>query len=193
MVRTRRPTVRMWRWRRNPLRRRIDVVEAWLVLGAWILAVVCAVPAGLVTQSAVREDLDRQRVERQQVTAVLVADAGERPTVTETDGDLVWADARWTAPDGQSRTGLTKVRPDTPAGSRVTVWTDQAGALAAEPVSPGEARLQSVLAGVLAGAVAGAVVIGGSYGVRAMLDRRRMAQWDAEWERVDTRRGGRTG
>ncbi|WP_155059598.1 Rv1733c family protein [Streptomyces blattellae] len=193
MATTQRPKVRMWRWRRNPLRRRIDVVEAWLVLGAWILAIVCVLPAGLATKAAVQHDLDRQRAERQQVTAVLVADAGDKPTVSQADGDLVWANARWTAPDGKTRTGLAKVRPDTPAGSRITVWTDQSGALAAEPVSPGEARFQSVLAGGLAGVIAGAIVIGVSYGARAGLDRRRMAQWDAEWERIDTRRGGRTG
>ncbi|WP_210588668.1 hypothetical protein [Streptomyces sp. GESEQ-35] len=193
MARTERLTVRMWRWRRNPLRRRIDVVEAWLVLCAWILAGVCAVPAGLAIRAVMQHDLDQQRAERQEVTAVLVEDAGDKPTASEADGDLVWAEARWTAPDGQPRTGLTKVRPDSPAGSRVPVWTDRSGIMVAQPVSPGEARLQSALAGVLAGVVVGAVVIGGAYGARVVLDRRRMAQWEAEWERVDTRRGGRTG
>ncbi|MEU2879366.1 hypothetical protein ABZ651_24505, partial [Streptomyces sp. NPDC007070] len=36
---TRRAGVRWWRWRRNPLRRTSDVVEAWLLLVAWTLAV----------------------------------------------------------------------------------------------------------------------------------------------------------
>jgi hypothetical protein len=33
-----RVTVRWWRWRRNALKRRIDVVEAWVVLVGWVFA-----------------------------------------------------------------------------------------------------------------------------------------------------------
>jgi hypothetical protein len=37
------------------------------------------------------------------------------------------------------------------------------------------------------------MVLGAAWLTRLSLDRRRMAQWDAEWERIDTRRGWKTG
>ena len=45
--------VRMWRWRRSPLRRRCDLVEAWVVLAGWVIALVCGVVAGLAAVGAV--------------------------------------------------------------------------------------------------------------------------------------------
>jgi len=192
MARTQRSTVWLWRWRRNPLRRRSDVLEAWVRLTACVLALVGGLLAGLVTQGAVERDLDRQRVERQAVTAVLVEDAKGKLSAGAADDDRVWATARWTTPDGSTRTGQTKVRPDTPAGTRVTVWTDQHGVLTSKPVTHEQARLQADLVGVLAAVTASGLVAAGAHVTRACLDRRRMEQWAADWARTDTRRGGKT-
>ncbi|WP_443068493.1 Rv1733c family protein [Streptomyces sp. NBC_01352] len=185
----------LWRWRRNPLRRGSDVVEAWVVLAAWVLAVVGGILVGLVAQGAVERDLGRQRVERRAVTAVLVEDARDKVAPAAAAGDeRVWAKARWAAPDGSRQTGLVKVRPkDAPAGARVAVWTDQRGMVVSKPVTPEEARLQAVLSGVLCAMVTAGAVTGGAFAVRAGLDRWRRGQWDAEWARVDTRWGGKTG
>ena len=193
VVRTRHSKVRLWRWRRNPLGRPSDVLEAWVLLTACVLALVGALLAGLATQGVVERDLDQQRVERQAVTAALVEDAKDKPPAGAADGDRVWATARWTAPDGSTRTGQTKVGPDAPAGTRVTVWTDQHGALTSKPVTHEEAPLQSALAGVLAAGVTVGVVAGGTGAAKAWLDRRRMEQWAADWARTDTRWGGKTG
>jgi hypothetical protein len=195
VTRTRRTKVWLWRWRRNPLRRGSDVVEAWVVLAAWVVAVVGGVLAGLVTQDAVWRDLDRQRVERRTVTAVLVEDARDKAaTAVAVGDDRVWVKARWTAPDGSRHTGPVKVRPDdAPAGTPVTVWTDQRGVVVSKPVTHGEARLQAVLSGVLCAVVTGGAVAGAARGARAGLDRWRAEQWAAEWARVDTRWGGKTG
>ncbi|MFJ5309751.1 hypothetical protein [Streptomyces sp. NPDC088350] len=64
--------VRGWRLRRNPLRRRSYLVEAWLLLAAWILAVVAAVGTGAWTALAVERHIDALRAERHPVSAVLV-------------------------------------------------------------------------------------------------------------------------
>ncbi|MYS43445.1 hypothetical protein GTY23_19820, partial [Streptomyces sp. SID5998] len=58
---TRRAGVRWWRWRRNPLRRTSDVVEAWILLVAWTLAVLGGLVAGLLTAGAVQQSADRVR------------------------------------------------------------------------------------------------------------------------------------
>ncbi|WP_420709208.1 hypothetical protein [Streptomyces sp. AS58] len=42
-------TKRLWRWRSNPLRRREDVVEAWVVLTVRVIVAVAGAVAGLVT------------------------------------------------------------------------------------------------------------------------------------------------
>ena len=182
-----------WRWRRNPLRRGSDVVEAWVLLAAWVIALVGGVLAGVVAQGAVERDLDRQRVERRAVAAVLVEDARGKPSAGAGEDDRVWVKARWTASDGLTHTGLTKVRPDAPAGAPVTVWIDQHGTVVSQPVTHGEAQLQSVLVGVLCAAIAGGAVLGLARVSRAGLDRWRGGQWDAEWARVDTRSSHPTG
>ncbi|MGV9498058.1 Rv1733c family protein [Streptomyces sp. NPDC003642] len=178
--------VRLWRWRSNPLRRRSDRVEAWIVLAGWVLAVLCGAVAALAAATAVDGSLSAQRAQTRAVPAVLTERAPRTPQVTTdgSGGDTVWATVRWTAPDGSPHTGRTEVEPDAAAGTRVTVWTDRAGRLAAAPLSPTESRFQAVGTGVLAGAGAGAVVWACGRLARLRLDRRRLQRWDAEWARV---------
>ncbi|WP_225859293.1 Rv1733c family protein [Streptomyces albicerus] len=193
MARTQRTRVRWWRWRRNALRRRSDVVEAWVVLAAWTVAVVGGLLAGLVTQDVMQQSLDRQRLVRHAVTAVLAEDAVATSSAITVDDQRVWVTARWTASDGSPRSGQTRVPLGSQAGSQVTVWTDEHDALASKPVSHTEAVLQSALAGALAVTVTGGVVWGAAQTVRVRLDRRRMDQWADEWERIDTWWGRKTG
>ncbi|EGX56492.1 hypothetical protein SZN_27596 [Streptomyces zinciresistens K42] len=185
--------VRLWRWRRSPLRRRSDVVEAWLVLCGWLLAVVGAVFAGLAASAAVAGSAQQQRAESRRVTAVLVKDARDAGAARVSTDNLVWAAVRWTGPDGTRHTGDARVSPDTRAGARVTVWTDRRGIIVSEPLSGAEILLHSVSGGILAGGSAAGVVLGATWAARQGLERRRLAQWAAEWERVDTPWGWKTG
>jgi hypothetical protein len=178
--------VRFWRWRRSPLRRRSDTVEAWIVLASWMLALLAGLLAGQTAAMALDDTLASRRAQLRPVPAVLTEDAAEEPqSVTSgTSSETVWVKVRWTAADGSTHTGRAKAETGTAAGTRVTVWTDRAGVLVAEPPTATEARLQSALAGVLVALGVGATVLGCGRLVRRRLDRRRLAQWDAEWERV---------
>ncbi|MEU6912869.1 Rv1733c family protein [Streptomyces olindensis] len=188
-----RTTVRCWRWRHNALKRRIDVVEAWVVLAGWVLALLGGLVAGAMAAGAVDRAVERQRAESREVTAVLVEDApGPSPARAASD-HRVWGKVRWTAPDGSAYREEARVPPRAPAGSTIPVWVDRDGDLTTPPVSPGEAWLHTTVGGVLAGALTGGAVLGAAWVARLCLDRRRMAQWDAEWERIDTRRGWKTG
>src|SRR3954452_7742040 len=69
------PKVWLWRWRRNPLKRRADAVEAWVVLGAWLVTVLAGVLAGLTAPRSVEDGLARERVEWRQVAARLTEKA----------------------------------------------------------------------------------------------------------------------
>ncbi|WP_246568001.1 Rv1733c family protein [Streptomyces flaveus] len=193
MAKTRRTTVRLWRWRSNPLRRRVDVVEAWVVLGAWLFALVGGLIAGLAAAEVVSRSVDRQREERREVTAVLTENAPERSATRTVGGDRVWATVRWKTPDGTARTGEAQVRPEAEKGTRTPIWTDRHGTLMTKPLNEAEAVLQAVSAGLLAATGAGCVVWLAAWTVCVRLDGRRMRDWDAEWERADLRWGGRTG
>jgi hypothetical protein len=188
----------LWRWRRNPLRRLSDLVEAWVLLMAWVLALAGGALAGLVTASAAHGTFDRQRAERGEVAATVVdhrtdAAATEDAETTRGADHRTWATVRWTAPDGAVRTGRTRVEPHAPVGTRVTVWTDRQGALAAPPLNSVEALLESGMLGATATAAANGAVWACAYAVRERLQRRRLAQWDEAWQRLDTRWGGKTG
>ena len=190
---TRRAGVWLWRWRRNPLRRRCDLVEAWVLLAAWIIALAGGLLAGLLTAGSMQESSDLARAEGRQVTAVLIRDPEHRATVHLEDGTLTWGTVRWTAADGSTHTGRTRVSATAHAGSRMTVWTDRHGALTPRPPSRTDAALQSALGGFWAGAATAGVVMGGAWLVRARLDHRRMDQWAEEWAQAATRWGRKTG
>ncbi|MFJ3235011.1 hypothetical protein [Streptomyces sp. NPDC086787] len=189
------PKVWLWRWRRNPLRRRADVAEAWVVLGAWLLTVLAGVLAGLVTARSVEQDLARERAEWRPVVAHVV---GKAPgtSVSETGtgtAERVWAKVRWSVADGSRHTGEARVWPGSPDGSPVTVWTDPRGHLVTRPATASQAHLRSGLIGALAGLSTAAVPFIGGRVVRARLESRRMDRWDAEWARLGPQWGRTTG
>ena len=82
--------VRCWRWRRNPLKRRSDVVEAWVVLCAWLFALIGGLFAGLAAADAVVGSAERIRSESRRVTAVLVRDAEEPGPARVTTDHKPW-------------------------------------------------------------------------------------------------------
>ncbi|MFE0516798.1 hypothetical protein ACFW2E_44850, partial [Streptomyces sp. NPDC058964] len=113
-----------WRWRSNPLRRRSDTVEAWIVLATWILALVGGIIAGALAAVMVDGNLAARRAEVHPVSAVLTRDSVDAvPAAGGYDDSRVWATVRWTAADGSVHTDRAKVTPGIAAGSRVTVWT----------------------------------------------------------------------
>ncbi|MFF5015517.1 hypothetical protein [Streptomyces sp. NPDC001165] len=178
------PKVWLWRWRRNPLRRRADVVEAWVVLAAWLLTVLAGVPAGLAAARSVEHGLARERAAWHPTVAHVVAQAPGSGTAAGTGGERVWAEVRWTAADGSAHTGQARVAPGSKAGSPVTVWTDPQGHLVTRPTTASEAAFRATLIGGLVGVSTAAVPFVGGRVLRGRLERRRMDRWDAEWARL---------
>lgn len=193
MVRRRGGSVRLWRLRSNPLRRRCDVVEAWVVLAAWVIALVGGVLAGAATACHVERGLDAQRAQRHAVAAVLTTRAPTSTSPLATDNGRVWASVRWTAPDGSTHVGRAPAVPGARAGTQVMLWTDKQGRPTTPPLSPGGAAFQASWTGALAGLTAAGAVLGCARVVRFQLERRRLDEWAAEWERVSARWGRTTG
>ncbi|MFF7144498.1 Rv1733c family protein [Streptomyces nodosus] len=185
MRRIRRRTVLGWRWRRNPLRRRSDVAEGWVVLATWVTATGVAVAVGAVGARAVDGALRQQRAEREPVSAVVLkATPHDARQVGTGFAYARTATVRWTDDGGTVRTGTTAVRTGTEEGTEVRAWTDGHGRLVPAPAGPARAALRIAVSGAGAGAAGGLVILAGGCAVRLRIERRAVEQWGAEWERV---------
>ncbi|MEI5525593.1 hypothetical protein WB401_13615 [Streptomyces brasiliscabiei] len=196
MARSRRRTKRrvwLWRWRPSPLRRRADIVEAWLLLAVCALAVATGAFVGAATAHGVERDLNERRAERHPVSAVLTEDAPKTVSATAGAGGQVWARVRWTAADGTPLTGSARVEPGTDGGATVRVWLDRHGNVVSAPLDSDDAAFQGVALGTATAVGVAAAVSCLGWVVHARTDRRRMAQWDVEWARIGPQWGQRTG
>lgn len=184
-----RTQVRGWRWRRNPLRRRSDVVEAWAVLIAAVLLFVVAplagIAAGLHAHDDARSLAVTQRSQRHQVRAAVIANTPERlPTVQGDPEHAYRAHVRWTEPGKGTRTALARVPAGTRAGDVVTVWFDAQGRSVAPPPDDVAVWQHTVTVGLCAaGGAAGVVLLGHAVERRIAL-RHRLAEWEQEWART---------
>ncbi|MDH6522250.1 hypothetical protein [Streptomyces sp. SAI-090] len=187
-------TKRLWRWRSNPLRRRDDVVEAWIVLAVWTVIALAGTLAGVVTAHAADAVFAQQRAERSPVRAILLTDAPRTiSAIGGAGGDQTRAAVRWTAPDGSVRTGRTLVDAGQNAGSRTTVWTSAQGDLSTRPPSPAGAAVEAGGLGASAALALAGVVYGTGRAARGWLERRRIDQWGTEWALVGPQWGHKTG
>ena len=188
----RRPTVRGTRaaravrglWPdRNPLRRTVDRVEA-IVAGGLVVAFLAGAPlaavaAGHAVYSTGSRAAHAQQATWRQVPAVLAATApasGFRQY-------QVTVQASWTAPDGTRQVGAVLAPPGTRAGRAVMVWVDAAGRFTGhQPLQLSQVRGQAVLATVLTPMAVGFILLCAGLMAHAVLGRRRLAGWDADWQ-----------
>lgn len=174
----------------NPLRRSIDRAEAAIklcLLAAFLaLAPVAVATAVHVTDAATARTLQAQSSWRQ-VPAVLITNA---PNVTGY-GMLAPAPplvkARWAAPDRSRRTGKVFAASGARAGSTVMVWTDPSGDLTGPPLPHSAPADLEPVAAVLA--LAALLLLLACCGTAAhrLLDRRRIAAWEADWATTEPR------
>ncbi|AXK37144.1 hypothetical protein DVA86_07030 [Streptomyces armeniacus] len=185
--------VRLWRWRRNPLRRPSDLLQAWLGL-ALTAAVLAAVPlTAVLTYGAVHrvlhDDATQEARAKHRTTAEVLDDVPQHPEPDSQEAAHTRypARVRFTAPDASTRTGSADVRPGLPAGSTVRVWTDDRGDLTGAPPSAEEIRNRALGWSLAASAVV-AVAGAAAYGIAGrVLDRHRMAAWEHDWSETATR------
>jgi hypothetical protein len=169
---------------RNPLRRRTDRVEAYLLAGLFVAA---AAGAPLAAQAASRaayssalRTQQEQLATRQQVKAKLTEAAGSAMN-GYTLNEYVPTMATWKSATGKPGSGHVLAQTGSAEGSPVTVWVAPNGDLASPPLTVAQVAGQGD-AGAL-GAVAGVIVafLTGTGVVRYVMYRRRMAAWEADW------------
>ncbi|MGW5735948.1 MULTISPECIES: Rv1733c family protein [Streptomyces] len=181
-----------WRWRRNPLRRRSDVVEAWtrVLLGAVMVlgAPLSGVFAGALTYDTLHTRADRQRTDGRVVPATLLENA---PAVGGTSSRPIHpVTVRWTDRGGTVRTATAKVPAGATAGSRTGLWLDPRGRATAAPMAEDVQWGTAITAGCGAALVVWTFTGGFWMTVRAVAQRRRLAEWEQAWARTAPRWSG---
>lgn len=168
---------------RNPLRRGIDRLETCLLVGLFVaLAVLTPFAAQLAGHASYVSALhtrQEQLVNRHEVRAVLTDDAGQVSGYSLSA--YVLTQATWTSAGGVPRSGDVPAEPGSPKGTAVTVWTDNNGYLDSPPLALSEVTSQADAATIGVIVAAGVLYICGAAAIRQVLNRRRMAAWDAEW------------
>ncbi|GAA1370061.1 hypothetical protein GCM10009612_59180 [Streptomyces beijiangensis] len=181
----------MWRWRRNPLRRRTDLVEAWVALAAVLLIVLAAPVAGwccgALTDRVLEQAVRHQHQQRHATTALVVKPLPGPSVSTNPDGSPDGSTrsrvlANWTAADGSRHTGplITSTLHDKP-GDSLPIWTDDHGTVVNHPLDTDTARAHAALAGIAAAGAAGGLVIGARHLIVRLLVRRRYVRLDRAW------------
>ena len=170
----------------NPLRRRSDRIEAWLlpaVIAAFlVLGPLAAVIAVGQAHAANAAEARAQHALRPVPAVTLAATPG--PLYRSSSGWLTWTPARWTT-GGVAHTGQVPVGAGTPAGRRVRVYLDRAGRVQLPPLTPGLARDRVLVAASLAlTALAGVLAVAAALS-RWRLNRRRLSDWAAGWLTVE--------
>lgn len=170
---------------RNPLRRRTDKLAACL---AAVLIAVFLVGTPMLSIVAVgwsdRATAAEQHAERswRQVPAVL-KQAAPAAAAWAPSG-YSWVRARWIAPDGRARAGQIPVSGAMPAGRAAPVWVDAAGSPIVPPPSRRAVPARQAFAVVVAVVTLGIVLLCLACAGRWMLERRRLAEWEAGWAAV---------
>lgn len=167
---------------RNPLRRRIDRVETYLLAGFFAAAAAgtpfAAQAASHAASAAALRVQQEQRAATREVRAVLSEHAPA--AAVDTFGATVSALASWTSGTGQ-RFAEVPAKPGSPKGTPVSIWLDRSGGLASPPLIAAQVAGQGDAAGVAAVTGVILVLLAGTGIIHCVFNRRRGAAWDAAW------------
>jgi hypothetical protein len=174
----------------NSLRRRSDTLETRVLAGLVAVTLACGPLLGIAAfrwaaQAGAREQHQQQAW--RQVSATLL-----RPVSGDALAVGGWALARWTAPDGQSRLGNVPVLGTDWAGSTVRLWVNRDGWPTGQPLYGRQLTDRATGAAIIAVAALVMIASGTGWLAHYLIDRRRLAGWDAAWASIGpswTRRG----
>lgn len=185
-----RTRVRAWRWRRNALRRRSDVLAAWVHL---LLAVVLLVGVPLAGTLVGRHTFERAEARAEQrrsavraVRAMLTEDAPQPvPGALGAAGRRVHPVlVRWTDASGVTRTDVADVAAGARKGDTTRIWLDSRGRAVPAPPGAEELWTTAIAAGSCAALGVCVLVLGTGTLVHHVALRRRMAEWERAWAAV---------
>lgn len=194
----------LWRWRRNPLRRTTDLVEAWIALAAALLLVLGAPLAGWVSGSLIDSSLQRtvqvQQQDRHHSTAVMIADSTEHvspgfydPDSTAQQGSDARVIAQWKTADGAKHVAtVTAPHTKLKTGDTFGIWSDTHGTQVPPPMNGTMGHFHAVFVGIISACLAAIAVIALWRLAIWRLMARRFKRLDRQWAQVGPD-WGRTG
>ncbi len=185
---------RMFGWDRNPLRRRIDRVEAGMLAGL-IMAFLIGAPvlvagAGHLARAAGLRAL-RTQATWSQVSATVPSAAPNQSDEFSGQLDTVLLPGRWTAPDGQPRSGLIPASPGVAVGNTARIWVSRSGSLTGAPRGRSELLGWTPIAEVGTAIVLAFIFFLAVRLQRWLFERRRLACWHRAWQAQEPRWTGR--
>ena len=183
---------RRWRPDRNPLRRRWDRIETWLMTGlfalflagipvSWLGAGRWAHQAGLSEQRAQRDWRERPGVVLS--GAPFLSPRVLRMPVSAT----AQVPAAWAGPDGRRRVTQITVPVGTATGAKVQIWVVPTGQITGPPLTSAQLARRVVAAEVLAVMTLATLMIILAGLARSQLNRRRLAGWESQWALIGPR------
>jgi hypothetical protein len=168
----------------NPLRRRADVLAGWLLPGTIAVFLGLSPLVAGLTGVAVRAHnsaAGHANLALHPVHAVLLqATAGPEQTDHGANTWVVWTQARWTA-GGRQHVAEVPAAAGSDAGSAEIVWLDSSGHVHLPPLTAAQDRTRVVNAMLLALGGLAVVLAGLALLSWRILNRRRLAGWDAAW------------
>jgi hypothetical protein len=168
----------------NPLRRRTDKIGTWL-MAQFLVAVLIGAPLfGIAAFTwAGHAGAAEQRAERSwhKVPAVLLRSVPAPDSFADGVFGYSWVPARWTAPNGQMRSGDIPVEVGLTAGRKVLLWVDAKGRPTDAPLTHRAVMARAVTTAAVATAVLLIALSCLALIVRWLLDRRRLANWELAW------------
>jgi hypothetical protein len=188
---SRAPHVRWWartvnglRPDHNPLRRPVDRLEglvALALLAVFLIATpLLALGVGRWSWDGGVATAHAERAAWHQVSAVVLKGVPRPQDNPYGAVYLAQVPVRWSAA-GTSHTGQVTTEAGVRTGATVSVWTGPSGQLTNPPLARPQIAHQAFFAGLLA-VLGFSLLLGVSaLVIRRMLQRRRMAAWDAEW------------
>ncbi|TMS00287.1 hypothetical protein [Nonomuraea basaltis] len=183
--------LRLFRPDGNPLRRRSDRLESAFVLAALLLVLTSLLPAVLagraLYENALRDQYAGPGVRRQVMATLLEDVPPARVSFSEIASAKPQTMARWTTPEGATRSGRVPAPALTKAGTMVRVWIDAAGAPASPPAGTDVLAGRGVAMGIFIVLVTTLLTLAAFWIYRRWVDHIRFEQWEADWVRADER------
>jgi hypothetical protein len=179
---------------RNPLVRTVDRVEAVLILGTVVVALLAAPFAAAAVGTAVHDSHGHRYAEQaktRQADAATVTDVDATGAKPAPPHELITAPARWVT----SRTahgGAVDAAPTVQIGDRIGIWVDDHAQQVDEPAALSRAANDAAVAAlvtwvIVVAAAAGLLAIG-----LVMLNRVRNTGWQHDIDNLLCRDGGQT-
>jgi hypothetical protein len=170
--------------RKNSMRRWSDHAEAallWCVLVAALVMAPAAAAIGTSISNALDASAARQRTVLHEVTARTLGNTAlSLPSAP--GSPLSLSQVSYVDLNGVEQQGLASVVIGTPAGAEVPIWLDRSGNIVAAPRSHSDSGALGATAGLFIMLGSWLALWGAFRLVRIPLDRRRIREWDAEWQ-----------